>query len=55
MGWCINCHRETNVKMKDNGYYDQLQKDLKEVYKEEGIEEFKVEHIGGLECAKCHY
>ena len=55
MGWCINCHRETNVKMKDNGYYDQLHEDLKVIYKEEGIEEYKVEHIGGLECAKCHY
>lgn len=55
MGWCINCHRETNVQMKDNGYYDQLHNDLKEIYKEEGIENFKVEHIGGLECAKCHY
>ena len=21
MGWCINCHRETNVNIKDNAYY----------------------------------
>lgn len=55
MGWCINCHRETKVQMKGNGYYDKLSKDLKKIYKEEGVEDFKVEHIGGLECAKCHY
>ena len=22
MGWCINCHRETNVKVEENGYYE---------------------------------
>jgi mono/diheme cytochrome c family protein len=22
MGWCINCHRETNIKVKDNEYYE---------------------------------
>ena len=55
MGWCINCHRETKVQMKGNGYYDKLSKDLKKIYKEEGVEDFTVEHIGGLECAKCHY
>ncbi|MFX8079015.1 cytochrome c3 family protein, partial [Acinetobacter baumannii] len=21
MGWCINCHRETKVQFKDNGFY----------------------------------
>ena len=29
--------------------------DLVEKHKEEGLESFKVEHIGGLECVKCHY
>ena len=24
MGWCINCHRETNVKSKGNDYYTNL-------------------------------
>jgi cytochrome c2 len=23
MGWCINCHRKTEVKFEDNKYYDQ--------------------------------
>lgn len=55
MGWCIECHRETEVKMNGNEYYDKLHAQLVEKYKEEGIEKFTVEQIGGLECAKCHY
>ncbi len=26
MGWCINCHRETEVKTEGNDYYDKLVK-----------------------------
>jgi hypothetical protein len=55
MGWCINCHRETEVAMEGNAYYDEIHKQLLEKYKDDGIEEFTVEHIGGTECAKCHY
>ena len=55
MGWCINCHRETDVTMDDNGYYERIHDDLVEKHKEEGKETFKVEDIGGLECVKCHY
>ncbi len=28
MGWCINCHRETNVKVQDNDYYDKIHEAL---------------------------
>ncbi len=55
MGWCINCHRETNVAMDGNGYYEAVHDELVEKYKGEGLETFTVEHIGGLECVKCHY
>ncbi|MCP4456655.1 MAG: c-type cytochrome [Cytophagales bacterium] len=51
MGWCINCHRETDVNTKGNGYYD----NLVELHNEKSKEPMKVEDIGGLECAKCHY
>ena len=52
MGWCINCHRETNVKAKGNEYYDKLL----EIHENKNADEpMKVEDIGGLECAKCHY
>ena len=51
MGWCINCHRETNVNTKDNEYYSKLV----ELHSEQSKEPMKVEDIGGLECSKCHY
>ena len=52
MGWCINCHRETEVNAKDNAYYDKLL----ELHDESASgEPMKVEDIGGLECSKCHY
>lgn len=51
MGWCINCHRETEVNTKDNEYYTKLV----ELHAEHSKEPLKVEDIGGLECSKCHY
>jgi mono/diheme cytochrome c family protein len=64
MGWCINCHRETEVNATGNGYYEEFHRRLVEA----GVA-FKanpgslrsddtrltVDKIGGLECAKCHY
>ena len=52
MGWCINCHRETEVQVETNGYYATMHDALKEKYKGEKI---TVSKIGGLECGKCHY
>lgn len=52
MGWCINCHRETEVKTESNGYYAEMHNQLKAKYKGEKI---TVDKIGGLECGKCHY
>ena len=51
MGWCINCHRETDVKAENNEYYTKLI----QLHKKKGKKPMKVEDIGGLECAKCHY
>jgi len=52
MGWCINCHRETNVKVQDNDYYDKIHEALTKKY---GVEQLTVAQMGGLECGKCHY
>ncbi|WP_411894282.1 c-type cytochrome [Winogradskyella sp. A2] len=52
MGWCINCHRETNVKVKDNGYYTKIHEQLSKKY---GVEQLTAAQMGGLECGKCHY
>jgi len=50
MGWCIDCHRQTEIATEGNAYYDklvQIHVDSKDA--------LKVKDIGGLECAKCHY
>ena len=52
MGWCINCHRETNVKVKDNAYYEKIHEQLSKKY---GVEQLTAAQMGGLECGKCHY
>ena len=52
MGWCINCHRETNVKVEDNEYYAKIHEELSKKY---GVEKLTVAQMGGLECGKCHY
>jgi mono/diheme cytochrome c family protein len=52
MGWCIDCHRKTDVNSKGSAYYDKL---VEFHAKEKGKTPMKVEDIGGLECAKCHY
>ena len=51
MGWCINCHRESEINSKGNDYYDKLV----ELHKSSSKEPLKVEDIGGLECSNCHY
>ncbi len=53
MGWCIDCHRKTNVNNEGNAYYDKLV-EVHEASKGKGSK-MKVEDIGGLECSKCHY
>lgn len=51
MGWCIDCHRKTDVNSKGNAYYDNLVK----LHATKSKKPMKVEDIGGLECGKCHY
>jgi len=64
MGWCIDCHNQTEVKVVDskNGYYKEIhrrlattpmgQRELKKYLEDEKI---TVRELGGWECAKCHY
>jgi mono/diheme cytochrome c family protein len=63
MGWCVNCHRETEVNFANNGYYsDTLASSeyrMYESYHNDIMNELRdkvtVEDIGGTECQKCHY
>ena len=52
MGWCINCHRDTDVKVEDNDYYTKIHEELSKKY---GVEELTAAQMGALECGKCHY
>jgi len=52
MGWCINCHRETNVKVEGNAYYEKIHAELSQKY---GVDKLTAAQMGGLECGKCHY
>ena len=62
MGWCIECHRESNIDIAnapEGSYYNmihtRLQKDQRTYrsYLEDDV--VSVAELGGLECAKCHY
>ena len=54
MGWCINCHRNHDVKFVDNSYYKTFQKFHDEM-KSGDRKRVTVSDIGGTECQKCHY
>jgi cytochrome c551/c552 len=64
MGWCIDCHRKTEVDVENNDYYEKLhsvaKKDIekngeKSKYLKDGKINITIANIGGLECSKCHY
>ena len=55
MGWCINCHRQTPVKFKDNKYYQEQFPWHKKQMEDGTIDKVTVGDLGGLECQKCHY
>ena len=59
MGWCINCHRTTNVQFDDgkgggNKFYSIYEKFHDDI-KNKRYDSVTVEKIGGTECQKCHY
>ena len=54
MGWCVNCHRETEVQFNDNEYYQAYQRYHQEM-KDGERKSVTVEDIGGLNCQRCHY
>ena len=52
MGWCIDCHKKTEVNIKGNGYYKKIHEQLSKKY---GVEQVTIAQLGGKECGKCHY
>lgn len=54
MGWCLDCHKETNINFKDNDYYktfEALHKDLAEGVRDS----IQAADIGANDCMKCHH
>lgn len=51
MGWCISCHRTTEVNVAQNDYYHIYKK----YHDKLAGQKFTVEKIGGTECQRCHY
>jgi hypothetical protein len=56
MGWCIECHRTTEVDMS-NGYNKEYFQTLHNKVKKQygNSTKMTVDAIGGIECGKCHY
>jgi len=52
MGWCLECHKKTELKVESNGYYAKIHEELSKKY---GVEKVTVAQMGGRECGKCHY
>lgn len=57
MGWCINCHRETKVQFKENGFYSIYEKYHNELKSgaRDTAKGITADMIGATECQKCHY
>lgn len=58
MGWCIDCHRTTEVQFADNNYYkmyEDFHRELEEAKKAGKTIKMTEAKMGGEECQKCHY
>lgn len=54
MGWCVNCHRDTEVDFANNEYYEHHLK-LHEDLKSGELEKVTANDIGANDCMRCHY
>jgi len=52
MKWCINCHKETQLEVKGNAFYDNIIAAHEKIKKGEKLTPAA---LGGMECGKCHY
>ncbi|MBS2096871.1 cytochrome c3 family protein [Carboxylicivirga linearis] len=54
MGWCLDCHKKTNVNFRDNDYYktfEALHKDIQEG----ALDSIKAADVGANDCMNCHH
>jgi hypothetical protein len=53
MGWCVNCHRQTEVNFSNPFYTDY--RELQEKLETGEIDVVHAADIGATECQRCHY
>ncbi len=53
MGWCVNCHRQTEVNFTNEFYADY--RELQEKMESGEIDMVHASDIGATECQRCHY
>jgi len=54
MGWCLDCHRKTEVQFANNAFYKTYEK-LHAQFKNGEITKVTADMVGGTDCMKCHY
>lgn len=54
MGWCVECHRKSEVQFEENNYYSN-HKELHRDIKAGRITKVTADKIGANDCQKCHY
>lgn len=54
MGWCVQCHRESEVQFEENKFYSE-HNELHEDLKSGKINKVTADKIGANDCQKCHY
>jgi hypothetical protein len=55
MGWCLDCHRTSNVNFLANDYYGMTFREYHDKIVSGNIESVTVAQLGGTDCMKCHY
>jgi hypothetical protein len=54
MGWCLSCHRDTDVNFTDNPYYE-IYQNLHDKIRNGEIEGVTAARLGGDDCMTCHH
>lgn len=54
MGWCLECHRKTEVQFAENKFFTTYEK-MHEQFKNGEVKKVTADMLGGSDCMKCHY
>ncbi len=54
MGWCLDCHRKTEVQFTDNKFFAAYE-EMHARFKSGEVKKVTADMLGGGDCMKCHY